>query len=64
MEGNKIFEKSREELYRISKSTSTDEIKIDLSKLDTVTKGKMIEAVRNVTNSRIKDIEKVILGIQ
>lgn len=64
MEGNKIYEKSREELYRISKETSTDEIRIDLSKLDTTTKGQMITAVRNVTNSRIKEIEKVIFGVQ
>lgn len=64
MEGNKIYEKSREELYRISKETTTDEIKIDLSKLDTTTKGQMITAVRNVTNSRIKELEKVIFGVQ
>lgn len=64
MEGNKIYEKSREELYRISKETSTDEIRIDLSKLDTTTKGQIITAVRNVTNSRIKEIEKVIFGVQ
>lgn len=63
MEGDKIYEISREELYKIIKQ-STDEIKIDLSKLDTVTKGEMLAAIKNVANKRIKDIEKVIFGVK
>lgn len=63
MEGDKIYEISREELYKIIKQ-STDEIKIDLSKLDTVTKGEMLAAIKNVANKRIKDIEKVIFCVK
>lgn len=63
MEGDKIYEISREELYKIIKQ-STDEIKIDISKLDTVTKGEMLAAIKNVANKRIKDIEKVIFGVK
>ena len=64
MEGNKIYEQSRTELYSVLKQTSTDKIVIDLSKLDSFTKGQMIGAIRNVANQRVKDIDKVILGVQ
>lgn len=64
MESTKIYEDSNKELNRIIKQTSTDEIRIDLTKLDSTTKGQMISAVRTVANQRIKDIEKVIFGVQ
>lgn len=64
MESTKIFEESNKELHRIVKQTSTDEIKINLSKLDTTTKGQILTAVRNIAHQRIKDIEKIILGVQ
>lgn len=64
MESVKIYEESYKELTRINKETSTGEIKIDLSKLDTETKGQMLTAIRNVTNQRQKDIGKIIFGVQ
>lgn len=64
MEGNKVYEQSRAELYSVLKQTSTDKITIDLSKLDSFTKGQMLGSIRNVANQRIKDIDKVILGVQ
>lgn len=64
MESIKIYEESYKELTRIIKETSTGEIRIDLSKLDTETKGQMLKAIRDVANQRQKNIEKIIFGVQ
>lgn len=64
MEGEKIYEESHKELIRISRETSTGEIRIDPSKLDTETKGQLLSAIRTVVNQRQKDIEKVIFGVK
>lgn len=64
MEGVKIYEESNKELHRIIKQSGSDEIRIDVSKLDSTTKGEMITAIRNVAHKRVKEIEKVILGVQ
>ena len=64
MEGVKIYEESNKELHRIIKQSGSDEIRNDVSKLDSTTKGEMITAIRNVAHKRVKEIEKVILGVQ
>lgn len=64
MESEKIFEMSNKELLRINKETSTDEIRIDLTKLDSTTKGLMLSAIRSVISQRTKDIEKIIFGVK
>ena len=64
MESTKIYEESHKELIRIARETSTGEIRIDTSKLDTETKGQILKAIRSVVNQRQKDIEKVIFGVQ
>jgi len=64
MESTKIYEESRKELIRITRETSTGEIRIDPSKLDTETKGQMLKAIRDVANQRQKNIEKIIFGVQ
>ena len=64
MESVKIYEESYKELTRIIKETSTGEIKIDPSKLDTETKGQILTAIRNVANQRQKDIGKIIFGVR
>lgn len=63
MESIKIFEDSHKELNRIIKETSTDEIRIDLSKLDSVTKGLLLNSIRDTAIERKREIEKVILGV-
>ena len=64
MESTKIYEESHKELVRITRETSTGEIRIDPSKLDAETKGQILKAIRGVANQRQKDIEKIIFGVQ
>lgn len=64
MESTKIYEESHKELVRITRETSTGEIRIDPNKLDAETKGQMLKAIRGVANQRQKDIEKIIFGVQ
>lgn len=64
MESEKIFEISNKELHRILKETSTDEIRIDLTKLDSTTKGLILSGLRSVVLQRTKELEKVIFGVK
>lgn len=64
MESEKIFEISNKELHRILKETSTDEIRIDLTKLDSTTKGLILSSLRLIVSQRTKELEKVIFGVK
>ena len=37
---------------------------INISKLDSISKERLLSAVKNITAERIKDIDRVILGIK
>ena len=59
------YETSREELVKIlDQSSSAAELTINISKLDSISKERLLSAVKNITAERIKDIDRVILGIK
>lgn len=65
MESRKIFEESMDELARVEKqSTSAALLTINVAKLDSVTKGQMLDAIRQVCSQRTKDITRVLSGVQ
>lgn len=64
MESQKIYEASHEELIKIKKSMSTETFSIDTTKLDADTKNLLLQAINSVVSQRIKDTEKVILGVR
>lgn len=65
MESRKIFEESMDELARVEKqSTSAALLTINVGKLDSVTKGQMLDAIRQVCSQRTKDITRVLSGVQ
>lgn len=63
MESVDTFIKSLKELDRIDKNSSAAEFSIDTTKLDSVTKGKLLDAIRGVISQRKKDINRVITRI-
>ena len=64
MESLERYQSSREELLKIDKqSGAADSMFIDLSKLDSVTKERLLLAINSTVSQRIKDIDRVILGI-
>lgn len=64
MESKNIYEISRDEIVKIRKNLSSDSVTINLSKLDSNTKEQLITAITDVTSKRLKDIDKVVLGVQ
>lgn len=65
MESIERYETSREELVKIlDQSSSAAELMINISKLDSISKERLLSAVKNITAERIKDIDRVILGIK
>ncbi len=65
MESIERYETSREELVKIlDQSSSAAELTINISKLDSISKERLLSAVKNITVERIKDIDRVILGIK
>ena len=65
MESIERYETSREELVKIlDQSSSAVELTINISKLDSISKERLLSAVKNITVERIKDIDRVILGIK
>lgn len=65
MESIERYETSREELVKIlDQSSSAAELTINISKLDSISKERLLSAVKNITAERIKDIDRVILGIK
>lgn len=64
MDSLEKFTTSREELVRIDKETSANMFTIDVSKLDSITKERLLLAIRTTISERIKDIDKVVIGIK
>ena len=64
MESRKIFMESLDELARIDKHTSAAVFTIDTEKLDSVTKGQLLDAIRQVISQRTKDINHILIGVQ
>lgn len=63
MESRRIFEESLDELARIEKGTSAAVFTINTEKLDSVTKEKLLDAIRSVCSQRTRDINHVIGGV-
>lgn len=64
MESLERFKESRDELVRIDKVSSAADFSINVSKLDSVTKERLLLAIRETVSQRIKDIDNVILGVK
>lgn len=62
MESDKIYESSYKELSTISKALSTDHINIDLTKLDTETKGQILSALSSVVSKRKSAVSTIVFG--
>ena len=63
MESKKIYESSKAELNKIKKELSTDNVTIDFTKLDSITKGKIISALQNTIAERYPKVEENTLGV-
>ena len=63
MESKKIYESSKAELNKIKKELSTDNVTIDFTKLDYITKGKIISALQNTIAERYPKVEENTLGV-
>ena len=63
MESIKIYEDSRTELLKVQKALGSSSVTIDLDKLDSVSRGQIIEVLRSIISKRNKEIESVILGV-
>lgn len=63
MESREIFKESLDELARLDKQTSAAVFAINIDKLDSVTKGQMLDAIRQVISQRTKDINRVLNGV-
>lgn len=64
MEGNKIYEESKQEISRALKSVNSSSITINLDKLDGQTKLELTTAIQNTLYKRSREIDSVILGVQ
>lgn len=61
MEGVGIYEESYKELTKLRKSLSSSSvISIDLSKLDTNSKGKILEALNKAVSERLPKVSSVM----
>lgn len=64
MESLEKFEESKKELMRIDKESCADEFVINISKLDSISKERLLLAIRQTISDRVKDIDRVVLGIK
>ena len=64
MESLERYQISKEELLRIDKQSTAPEFVINVAKLDSITKERLLLAIRSVVSQRIKDIDNVTLGIK
>ena len=64
MESLEKFEGSKKELMRIDKELCADEFVINVAKLDSISKERLLLAIRQTISDRIKDIDRVVLGVK
>ena len=64
LESKDIYQRSYEELDKITKSLASSTITINTDKLDTNTKEAIITALRNAIYKRKGEIDSVRLGVQ
>lgn len=64
MESLEKFEESRQELMRIDKESCADEFVINVAKLDSITKERLLLVIRQTISDRLKDIDRVTIGVK
>jgi hypothetical protein len=68
MESDKIYEKSRAELLRLSRALSgsgaIDKVTIDFSEMDTDTRGFIKQALVEKIQSRLHSVDSIITGVR
>ena len=64
MEGQKIYEESLIECRKIQRSLASGSINIDVNKLDSNTRGEIVQALGKVLSKRVLDIQKVLTGVK
>lgn len=64
MDSLERYQLSKEELMRIDKMSSAAEFSINVSKLDSITKERLLLAIRTVISQRLKDIDHVTIGVK
>jgi hypothetical protein len=64
MESKKIYKDSYDEMVRIRKQLGGDNVSINFKKLDTTTKGMIMDALRKTIATRISSVQDIVLGPQ
>ena len=63
MEGKSVYESSLEEIRKVQRSLATGgSISIDVNKLDSQTRGVVVQALANALSKRTKEVLNVISG--